>query len=321
MHQRIDPSDELLALAVLQTGVLTAEQALGHGLTRGSIKRLVDQQAWRRLARGVFLLGVGEPTWLANAWAGTLIGGEHARLGFDAAGHLWGIVPDPPASITVLVPHQTVISDRAPWTFPRERPGVREARCAEDPPRTSAEDTVLDLCAESTPGELAGILTTAVQTRVTDAARLRRRIDQRARLRHRTLLRAVLAEVADGAESPLELTYLRDVEGRHQLPPARRQHRSRTHGAVRDLRYDTYALLIELDGRLHIPGRFRDLQRDNSALLDGELTLRYGWPDVSDRPCQVAWQVARLLVLRGWTGLPARCDWCAEALEEDLLTP
>jgi hypothetical protein len=65
----------LLALAALQAGVLSAEQALGHGLSRASIKRLVDQGAWQRMSRGVFVLGVGEPTWLARAWAGTLIGG------------------------------------------------------------------------------------------------------------------------------------------------------------------------------------------------------------------------------------------------------
>jgi len=117
----------------------------------------------------------------------------------------------------------------------------------------------------------------------------------------------------------LELRYLHDVERRHQLPQARRQQRSARRRAVRDLRYEEFALLIELDGRTHIPGRFRDMERDNGGLLDGEVTLRYGWADVTGRPCQVAGEVARLLTLRGWVGVMTRCSWCSMALEGDLL--
>ncbi len=58
MHARIDPPDDLLLFAAQQSGVVTAEQALGHGLTRASLQRLVDQGAWQRLTRGVFRLGV-----------------------------------------------------------------------------------------------------------------------------------------------------------------------------------------------------------------------------------------------------------------------
>lgn len=84
------------------------------------------------------------------------------------------------------------------------------------------------------------------------------------------------------------------------------------------MRYDAYRTIVELDGRLHIAGRFRDMRRDNAALLDGDLTLRYGWPDITDNPCQVAWQVAALLIARGWAGEPTRCHRCTLASDVDL---
>jgi len=318
VHARIDPPDDLLLLATQQSGVVTAEQALGHGLTRASLKRLVDQGSWQRLTRGVFLLGVGEPAWLALAWAGTLIGGDRSRLGFEAAGHLWGIVEDPPPTIPVLVPWTTVLDPREPWAFRRERPGVRSARSPGSPSRTTLEDTVIDLCADATPRELVSVVTAAVQIGRTSAGALLASVDQRARLSQRALLKELLTDVGEGAESPLELRYLHDVERRHQLPQARRQQRSARRQAVRDLRYEEFALLIELDGRTHIPGRFRDMERDNGALLDGEVTLRYGWGDVTGRPCQVAGEVARLLTLRGWSGVMTRCSWCGNVPVGDL---
>lgn len=64
---------------------------------------------------------------------------------------------------------------------------------------------------------------------------------------------------------------------------------------------------------MHIAGRFRDMSRDNDALLGGQVTLRYGWTDVTDRPCQVARQVADLLIARGWPGAPSRCPRCENA--------
>lgn len=318
VHARIDPSPDLLRLATQQSGVVSAEQALGHGLSRASLKRLVDQGAWQRLTRGVFHLGVGEPTWTAQAWAGSLVGGDSSRVGFAAAGHLWGIVLEPPSTITVLVPHESVLREQPPWVFRRERPGVRLTRSPGGPPRTTLEDTVVDLASEATPRELVEVVTSAIQSRRTTARRVLACADQRARLPHRADLAELLADVAEGAESPLELRYLRDVERRHQLPPALRQDRSGRRQAVRDLRYEVYALLIELDGRTHVPGRFRDMSRDNGALLDGEVTLRYGWHDVADRPCQVAWEVGQVLSSRGWPGSPSRCSWCRAAGAGDL---
>jgi hypothetical protein len=115
-----------------------------------------------------------------------------------------------------------------------------------------------------------------------------------------------------GAESPLEVTYLRDVERARGLPPGARQISHTGLPYCSDVSYEKYLLLVELDGRVgHLDtGRFRDMERDNQFALRHYLTLRYGWFDVVHRPCQVAGQVAAALVNRGWTGSPRRCPQC-----------
>jgi very-short-patch-repair endonuclease len=318
VHRRIDPSDQLLALAAAQGGVVGAEQLISLSFGLRSAERLVHQRSWVRLATGVYQLGVGEPSWEGLAWAGVLLGGPRAGLGFESAGRLWQLVDEPPTDITVLVPHGRPIADRGRWVFRQERPGARSARSPGSPPRTTIEDTVVDLCTQAETRALPGLLTRAVQGRRTTAQRILACVDDRARVRHRDLLRQMLGDVAQGAESPLELRYLTDVERPHGLPRAQRQVRSRRGKEVRDLRYDEWASIIELDGRAHIAGRFRDMERDNAALLSGDVTLRYGWQDVTDRPCAVASEVAALLIRRGWTGVPTRCRRCALATDADL---
>ena len=83
--------------------------------------------------------------------------------------------------------------------------------------------------------------------------------------------------------------------------------------------YEDYATIVELDGLAHLRRVLRDMRRDNAALLGGMATLRFGWPDVTGSPCRVAWQVAAVLVDRGWSGLPTRCPRCARATDTDLL--
>jgi hypothetical protein len=68
----------------------------------------------------------------------------------------------------------------------------------------------------------------------------------------------------------------------------------------------------------HAGERLRDARRDNAALLDGEVTLRYGWRDVTERSRQVAWEMAAILRAQGWSGEPRRCPRCRAAGDSDL---
>lgn len=311
MRPRQDPTDALLGLARAQSGMLHSGQVGQLGLGRHPVARLTASGHWQRLERGLFFLGPDQPGWLGWAWGGVLLGGPESRLAGQAAAHLHGLAAAP-EQLEVLVPHARTMADRPPWQFRRERSGVREARSPGTPPRTTVEDTVLDLVNSASREQAVGWVTAAVQNRRTTVPRLRRALLGRSRLRHRELLADLLADVAAGAETPLELAYLREVEQPHGLPRGERQLPSRTAPHRRDVVYPQYATVVELDGRLGHEGmgRFRDMRRDNSAAVNGEATLRYGWPDVTGQSCQVAFQVAAVLSRRGWLDLPTRCPRC-----------
>jgi very-short-patch-repair endonuclease len=181
------------------------------------------------------------------------------------------------------------------------------------PPRTRVEDTVLDLVdVSATFDDACGWVTRACGRGLTTQERLRAAMAARGRLRWRQSLSVVLADAADGVHSVLEFRYYRDVERAHRLPPAVRQARvvrgRRTQ--YRDALYARYRVVVELDGRLAHPGdaRWRDIRRDNAAAADGGITLRYGWTEVTANPCRTAGELARVLVQRGWAGLPQLCS-------------
>lgn len=301
----------MLRLANAQAQVVTREQALGLRLSRHTLSRLVDQRQWQRLTPGTFVVHNGTVEWASLAWAGVLLGGSGARLGGAAAAHAHRLLEKAPLPVEVLVPHGSAARSRGIWRFVHERAGTRDPRCTGSPPRILGADTVLDLCEGATPRALEDWVTQAVQNRLTTPAQLQRALDRRHRHSRRGLLTEVLREVGDGAESPLELRYLRDVERPHGLPDGRRQRRTATPGR-RDVLYPQYRLIVELDGRKGHEGkdRFRDMARDNAALLEELTTMRFGFGDVAGSPCLVAAQVAHVLGQRGWTGPFQRCSAC-----------
>lgn len=293
---------------------MSREQALALGLTARVIGRLVAQKHWRILGRGVYLVQPVEPSWRARAWAGVLLGGDRARVGGLAAGHLHGLVDAEPTQILVLTPADSRHRSRDGWMFRREESGVRQVRTVGSPPRITIEDTVLDLCdpRQDWSGESATHwVTRAIQRRLTTADRLLLAVRERRAVPQRRVLAGLLGDVADGAQSVLEVRYVRDVERAHGLPRGSRQNRRRaariegTRNAYRDVVYREFGLVVELDGRLGHVGeaRVRDRRRDNVTTLRGERTLRYGWLDVTDEPCRTADQVAQGLRQGGWTSI------------------
>lgn len=119
----------------------------------------------------------------------------------------------------------------------------------------------------------------------------------------------MLAEVAEGVRSPLELRWVRDVERPHGLPRPDRNERLSS-GRYPDVRYEAYRLLIELNGQAYHQDVFSDWRRDNIHSEDGWLTMRYGWTDVVARPCATAGNAVRVLQNRGWQGQLVPCARC-----------
>jgi hypothetical protein len=159
--------------------------------------------------------------------------------------------------------------------------------------------------------EALGWACAACGGRLTTPQRIAEAITQRARLRYRTALLLALGDITGGAHTILEYRYLRDVERSHGLPAAEREVRVVRSGRseYRDVLYRKYLVVVEADGRLAHPaeGQWLDVRRDNAAAADGIITLRYGWSDVTSRPCAVAAEVGAALAQRGWPGQVMRC--------------
>lgn len=157
-----------------------------------------------------------------------------------------------------------------------------------------------------------GWVTKSVGRRLTTLELLSEALARRPKMRWRKDLTCVLNPDLAGIHSVLEYRYYRDVERPHALPTASRQARAARDGSVvyRDACYEKYAVVVELDGRIAHPGdtRWQDIHRDNAAAALGIMTLRYGYREVTTRPCEIAQEVGDALRSRGWDKRPRRCS-------------
>ncbi len=301
-----------------QDDVVTVGQLLALGVSPDAAERRVARGEWQRPFAGVVVVHSGQLSWRTWARAALLRAGPGAHLSHSAAGYVLDYLARPPRTLDVAVPASRRI-DRSPTSALRDAPAVRvhrrrrlDGEIVARLPVTTRGATVLDLVAAArSDDDAVGLVCAAVRARtwpeqILDAAAARPHLPRRG------LLLDLLAAVADGAESPLELRYHRDVERRHGLPRSRRQGWERLDGRWlrSDARYDGLGVRVELDGRLAHPGGRTDSDtwRDNAVVIaHGELTLRYRWRHVAGDPCGTARQVADALRSGGWTGTARRC--------------
>jgi hypothetical protein len=260
----------------------------------------------------VYAVFTGPPpreTWL---WAALLRAGPGAVLSHLSAAELHGLIDHPGESIYVTVPSTRRVA--APGLVIRISGRIAEAtQPGREPPRTTVEETVLDLTDLAvTFDDVCGWITRAVARRLTTEERLREALRQRKKIRWRASIEDLIAAAGGGIHSVLEYRYLRDVERAHGLPRSRHQVRVVIEGrtAYRDVYYEKYRLAVELDGGLAHPDeeRWRDNRRDNEAWDQGVVTSRYGWRDVYGHPCETALRQVRMLRRRGWRGTPRPCS-------------
>lgn len=311
--------DEVERLVRRQAGVVSRRQALSLGMSEVQVARLVRRRVWVAVHSGVYVDHTGPPSRRQREWAALLL-----HPGSVLAGRAALAAPGPGATTRLGEPVQLALPH---GRAPRRRPGIAvvqlrgfEAMALVDlsPPRLRPEHAALLVAsAAMREDEAVAVLADVVREGATTTARLGSALELHPSLSRRALLREVLADVGEGAHSPLERRYLRDVERAHGLPRGERQVREVVREVdgevlrwvVRDVRYRRQRALMELDGRLgHSAAldRWADLQRDLDAAVNGDLTLRAGWQQVLDR-CRLAAVVGRVLQARGWAGRPVPC--------------
>lgn len=309
-----------------QCGVISRSQALACGLGVGVIRAHLDSGRWQTAVRSVYATFSGPIPRDGELWAAVLRVGGDSVLSHESAAEVIGLVDDPQTPIHVTVPPgRRVLSFRGVTVHQSNR-AVVARHPLRLPPQTRIEETVVDLTQSCFRlSDALGWITRACGRRLTRPERIALVIDARKKVRWRAELLAAVADVGAGAQSPLELRYLRGVERAHGLPRGSRQRAVLRSGGkfYDDVRYEPFGVVVELDGRAAHPdeARWRDMRRDNVSVLDGRRVLRYGWADVAAQPCEVAAQVAQSLRLAGWRGAPHPCAPTCLMITEDFGRP
>ena len=289
-----------------QSGSVSRRQLVEGGATDADIRRWIRRRELRRVHTGVYVNHTGPLTWTNRAWAAVLFHWPAAlthESAVNRAGDIIHVAVDAARSPTRLAGirvHQVVdLQARVQWNL--------------GPPRVRVEDALLSMCSRSgVRVEALALVSDACRRRLTTPGRLAAELSRRPRVRHRRWLLQVLQEAADGVQSLLESSYRRRVERAHGLPRPDRQPRERTEDGIayRDVRYERYHLVIELDGRLGhelSEDRWDDQDRDLLIAGDDVMTLRLGWRHSETTPCRTAGRLARVLRRRGWDGWPTPC--------------
>jgi hypothetical protein len=301
-----------LRLMSRQCGVIAAWQDDTAGLSCRDMQDLVRNGRWQRLHYGVYAGFTGTPPRKAILWAAVLRAGPRSVLSHETAAEVDGLTDKRSRLIHVTVPELRHRQPVAGLVIHRSSRVVAFRQIGGLPPRTMPEETVLDLAQAATSfDDVVALLARACQRRLATPFLLGESMRGRAKLRWRAEITQALNDVAAGVHSPLEYRYVRDVERPHGLPAADRQARANQdgHDIFRDALYRRYQVAVELDGRANHPDEqhWSDRRRDNAAAVEGVITLRYGWADVTERACETAREVGTALAGRGWRGPLRRC--------------
>lgn len=301
---------DLAQLARRQHGVVSRAQALER-VTPSVVRWQLASGRWRRIHAGVMALHTGELTWWGRASAAVLHAGPGAALAFLSAAYAVGLTDAPPAVLSVAIPAARQV---------QRVPGVRIARRRRlviverrGLSVLAPAVTVIDLGA--TPGTTATQATAwaaqSVAKRLVTATDLSAELRRRRVHPHRRALALAFGDIDGGAQSALELSFVRRVLRAHSLPPMRQQVVDDQDGVSirRDFEHEETGTIIEVDGRIGHEGSgvARDRRRDRFAATRGKITVRLGWWDVEREPCVVAADLLGILRTRGYRGPATRC--------------
>ncbi|GAA2138170.1 hypothetical protein GCM10009844_05950 [Nocardioides koreensis] len=306
--------EELRRLQIEQDGLITRAQLWSVGARKCDLDRMLRRRELAPTAhRGVFVNHTGPLSWRQRAWAAVLYAAP-AALYLESADEP---APDDPIHLAIDATRRVGAIEGVRLHRVRELDPMVQWHLG--PPRVRFEENTLALVhrAESDL-EAIRLLTSAVGSRRTTAARLRQALVGTSRIARRPFLLALLDDLEAGTCSVLEHGYLTRVERAHALPEGRRQKpRAGVHGTeYRDVEYEEFGQVVELDGctgHAAWEAQGRDADRDLDDHADGRDAVRLRWAQVYGTPCRTAERLGRILARRGWTGRPRSCGPGCEA--------
>lgn len=303
------PCDRKLdQLARTQHGVFSRDQALGCGYTLWMIRTRLDRGHWLLLDPAVYALASHPPTWRYQCTAAVL-SVPHGLVSGRAAAHLHGFDGFRPGPIHVVTPPRS--NERSRLATVHRSPFVRR-EVVDGVPCLDRVHTILDLATFLYPDHLADVVDRVLTRRQVDFDDLVNGfLRHAAGRRHGTVaLREILdARHPEAPQPPItELErLLRKTLEYPGLPPFEFEVTPPwwPDGAARvDACSAPCRMVIEADGRRwHTRERdfVKDRRRDNLAVENGYVVLRFTFDDLSRSVDQARSTVLRTALARGWS--------------------
>jgi hypothetical protein len=269
----------MAALADEYDGVLSRDLLRGAGVDRHGIGRQVTDERWRLVGQRTVATHSGELSIRAKAWRAVW---EVRRS--DVA--VDGVTALQVAGLTGFDASEVTVS--VPWNARLRRiPGVQIHRvCRVDdelltaglPRVRTPTATIRAANWASSDRQAALLLALPVQQRLTTGSHLREAMNGEHVRGRRELVRQILADIVNGAQSLGELDFARLCRGRGLPEPDRQVVVTTPKGRIYlDVRWSAIGLVVEVDGSGHREGLkvLDDNLRQNRVTIAGDMVLRF----------------------------------------------
>ncbi len=290
-------------LARLRDDVLSRAELCSLELHRSDISREVAHGRWAELGRHTIAVHRG-PRSERGLWRRALHEvGAHAALDGISALRAAGMTGFE-EGIVVSVPHG--------WQ-PRRIPGVTVHEL-----RGWRDDDVVEAACRRVRAPLAAVraaswarsdrraallLVMTAQQRIARGVDIAAQLPRFARLRRRSVIAGVLADVCDGVQALGELDFARECRRRGLPAPSRQTVRRGLRGRVYlDVYFDEFGVIVEIEGAHHdlTLNAVDDAMRQNALTTGRDCLLRIPVMGLRIEADAFMGQVERALVARGW---------------------
>jgi very-short-patch-repair endonuclease len=292
-------------LAARQGGVVSRSQLLALGLTRWQVVAELRARRWVAHHRQTIAIHTGDLSEPATWWSaifevgpGAAVDGSTAlraagMRSFEDALHVSTPKSSRPRRPQGIVVHETrrrKPDDLIEVGMPRVRPPIAAIRAA--------------LWARSD-RQAALVLAMSVQQRITTPEALTEAFSSVRRHRRRKLIRLILNDLSNGAQSLGEIEFARLCR-EYGLPEPDRQVRRRGPDGVfyLDSAWTAYDAVVEIEGLHHLEAAqvMADASRQNELTIGNDRVVRIPVIGLRVDSDHYMAQVARLLRAGGWTG-------------------
>jgi hypothetical protein len=274
----LDHNSELLALAQLQSYVVSRHQLGGCAVSADAVAYHIKARRWREPVPGVVVMHCGPLTEQARIWLAILAGGPDAALCAWSALTAHGVEGWARPNVHLVVRRGRHVPAIDLLVVHESRRHRASDVCLRDGvPTHAVERAAVDAGAWSaTVRSACGVLAAVVQQGLTTPARLLAALDTAGRVRHRSQMFHALCDIEGGSQAMSEIDLIRLCRRAGLREPARQRVRTDDRGRRRYLDAEWVLpggrrVVLEVDGILHMEvGRwYDDLLRQSELAVPG----------------------------------------------------